>query len=524
MKKILSIIILFIMGQFAFGQILPQWIATYGGNTNLFYDVDDMVTDKAGNSYVLGYEHDTISGCMGKIIKYDTDGNQLWLHTIAGLGPYNKINTDKEGNVYVICRYDTNASMDFLTIKYNPNGELKWKAVLNGPSNANDEPEAITFDDSLNVYVTGASSNTTYSFYDYTTVKYDSSGNQKWVAFYDSNTDYPNDHAYAIAVDSLHNVYVTGSSYDTLNGNVLTIKYDPSGNQVWTRRLPSGVFSYGKFIDISSDGYIYVGGALSAPGHSDYLCIKYDTEGNKIWDAKYNAQDSLPWNGWDTPRDMKLDKNGNVYFTGTQFDGNGESDDYCTVKFSKDGVLKWVKAYNGGTSWDDAFSLAVDNNSNVYVFGQSQDSIYGHTILVTIKYDSTGNVLWNAKFVQTLMEVYRATSIGLDSLNNVYVSGTCTSLNSPHFVTLKYSFYTGIFEEGENISFNMFPNPVSDNLTIETPQKAAIEIFNIEGQLIRSIAANNVTTTIDVSGFASGIYFIRAIMEKGVAVKKFVKQ
>jgi hypothetical protein len=81
----------------------------------------------------------------------------------------------------------------------------------------------------------------------------------------------------------------------------------------------------------------------------------------------------------------------------------------------------------------------------------------------------------------------------------------------------------------QQISFNssecnIYPNPSADNLTIETMQKSEIEILNIEGQILKSIAANDNTTTIDVSSFARGMYFVKVKSEKGIAVNKFIKE
>jgi len=510
MKKLLNFGILFIISQYSIGQILPQWTATYGNDSTLFYEVNDMVTDKAGNSYVYGYEEDTAYHDKGIIIKYNSNGIQQWLNTMNGLGSYGKIKTDKAGNVYIISRYDSIASSDFLTIKYNANGILEWKAIYNGPANGNDTPSSITFDDSLNVYVTGSSSNSSYFNYNFTTIKYDSSGAQKWVAIF----DYSYEWSYDIAVDSLHNVYVTGSSLDSINGNLITIKYDPSGNVIWTKRFLDNINSYGKFIDISADGFVYVGGVESSNGGSDYLCIKYDTSGNKLWSVKYDAQDTLPWNAQDSPEDMKLDLAGNVYFTGTQFVGNNPNDAYCTVKFSSDGILQWAKSYKGGNGVDEAFSLDVDNQGNVYVFGDSQDSLYNNNkIFVTIKYDNLGNIIWIAKFDSVQQyNSFRATSIGIDSFCNVYVTGVSSNLVSPHFVTLKYSFDTGINEVPYNNLFCVYPNPSINFFNFEFSHRQNkryyFYLYNIIGQPIQIIDnINSDRLIIDGSNFKNGIYF-----------------
>lgn len=71
---------------------------------------------------------------------------------------------------------------------------------------------------------------------------------------------------------------------------------------------------------------------------------------------------------------------------------------------------------------------------------------------------------------------------------------------------------------------NIYPNPTIDNLTIETPQSAVIEITNINGQLIETHATTGNKTNIDVSSFLCGVYIVEVKTEKGIEVKKFVKE
>ncbi|MFA4853644.1 MAG: DNRLRE domain-containing protein [Bacteroidales bacterium] len=73
-------------------------------------------------------------------------------------------------------------------------------------------------------------------------------------------------------------------------------------------------------------------------------------------------------------------------------------------------------------------------------------------------------------------------------------------------------------------SLSVYPNPATNNLIIEAPQKASIEILNLQGQLIKTLAASSNKTSVDVSAFPSGVYFIRVKTEKRVTIKKFVKE
>src|SRR3990172_4776861 len=120
------------------------------------------------------------------------------------------IAVDGQGNVYVTGASGYSTDMDYATIKYDSNGNQLWAARYNGPGNGGDGAFAIAVDGQGNVYVTGQSWGGATND-DYATIKYDTNGNQLWVARYNGpgNSD---DEAYRIAVDGQGNVYVTGTS------------------------------------------------------------------------------------------------------------------------------------------------------------------------------------------------------------------------------------------------------------------------------------------------------------------------
>ena len=114
--------------------------------------------------------------------------------------------------------------------------------------------------------------------------------------------------------------------------------------------------------------------------------------------------------------------------------------------------------------------------------------------------------------------------IVFDSLLNWNIGKYDSLLNDSCFVL-------NINEESCNLLFHMYPNPVSDNFTIEAScfagmqaEKSTIEIFNIEGQIIKSINTAEKQTTIDLRNLSNGVYIIKAKTEKGVTVMKLIKQ
>lgn len=72
-------------------------------------------------------------------------------------------------------------------------------------------------------------------------------------------------------------------------------------------------------------------------------------------------------------------------------------------------------------------------------------------------------------------------------------------------------------------SISVYPNPTSPTLNIDTPAKGVITIHNTSAQQLLEQIITLPTTTIDVSGWKSGVYFVKVTEERKLSVGKFVK-
>ena len=77
----------------------------------------------------------------------------------------------------------------------------------------------------------------------------------------------------------------------------------------------------------------------------------------------------------------------------------------------------------------------------------------------------------------------------------------------------------------ENITFDIYPNPVNDILYIET-QTLTVEIYDVYGRIqkLRNSETQKLRNSIDVSNLKSGVYFVKVSTENGEAVQRFVKK
>jgi hypothetical protein len=86
-------------------QVHPAWIARYNGPGNQDDNVWDMVLDQAGNIYVVGTSHGGVTNYDIATIKYDPNGNPLWIRRYDAFGykpdDAQTIAVDQVGNVFV---------------------------------------------------------------------------------------------------------------------------------------------------------------------------------------------------------------------------------------------------------------------------------------------------------------------------------------------------------------------------------------------------------------------------------------
>jgi uncharacterized delta-60 repeat protein len=363
-------------------------------------------------------------------------------HNVPGTGndSASAIALDKSGNVYVTgYSKGSTTDYDYATIKYSPTGKQLWAKRYNGPGNGTDGASDIAVDGSGNVYVTGWSEGSTTDL-DYATIKYSPTGKQLWVKRY-IGPGKDEDWAYAMVVDASGNVYITGKSdgpNSWLSYEYATIKYNTNGKELWAKRYKDPDYSGGEACAIAADdsGNVYVTGTLEAYSFDHvFATIKYSPDGQQFWVRSYNG----PGNYGNEAEAIAVDASGNVYVTG--YNNRSSNDCDCvTIKYSSDGKQLWIKKYNGpGDSHDSAYDIAVDGSGNVFITGGSTGS-GSHNDYTTIKYNPNGKELWVKRYNGPGNGYDVAAALAVDGSGNVYISGESDGSDTwGDYATIKYN-------------------------------------------------------------------------------------
>lgn len=244
MNKISLILIVtiyfFLIGD-SFAQPYTEWIQRYNSPGNFNEDLIDMVLDKSGNIYLTGN-----TGNPTDIItlKYSRSGNLLWSRIYNGPGNREdeavKIAVDDSGFVYVVGEsFNFIEFNNYLTIKYSSKGDIIWIRELENNDSTGDVPNDMILDDSSNVYITGSGNSCAICPSDYITVKYDRNGNLKWKRLYHGEGYFSN-LGWTVALDNSGRVIVSGKSADINNTYYnATVIYNSNGDIVNILKIDS---------------------------------------------------------------------------------------------------------------------------------------------------------------------------------------------------------------------------------------------------------------------------------------------
>jgi hypothetical protein len=429
--------------------------STYLGGGGREYS-GDIAVDSLGNAYITGY---TISS---------TD-----FPTTSGA-----FATTFNGGLY-----------DVFVSKLNASGTaLVYSTYLGGTGD--DESRGIAIDSSGNAYISGYTNSTNFpttfdafdttfngGLYDGFVSKLNSNGTALVYSTYLGGDE--EDRNYAIAVDSLENVYITGNTgspnFPTTPGayrtafygirgtaTVFVTKLNASGTSLIYSTYVGGGFGYDLAIDTL--GNTYITGCTDSSVFYPTTPGAFDTTGNYYLDGfvtKLNESGTalvystyLGGINYDYSYGIAVDGSENAYITGyttsTDFPTtlgafdtliNGGYDVFVS-KLNPSGTALVYSTYLGGVDLEYSYGIAVDGSENAYITGFTYSPDFPTTpgaFDTTLDiYDDVFVSKFNPSGTELLYSTYLGgdngeygKSIAIDGSRNVYITGPTSSTDFP---------------------------------------------------------------------------------------------
>lgn len=347
--------------------------------------------------------------------------------------------------------HNATQKVNIVTTKTDQNGNITWQTEYNGTLSGFDYGACIEVDGSGNVFIAGATHNTSSSSFDIVIIKYNSSGVQQWTTLYNgpgSGNDIPSD----ITLDGSGNIYVCGAATGSTTGyDYVTMKLNSSGAIQWSQ-----TYDYASLYDIpgfiaynSTTSKIGVAGASqSSSTNWDYTTLKYTTSGT----LSNTNRSAAAGYGFDRPTGLVTDASANLYITGYAY--NGTDYDMRTIKLDDDLSPLWTKTEDGGDE-DGSNSICIDGSNNTYIAGFSEGDA-GNKLMEVIKYNGSGVKQWTSILPNISNDINaEATAITYNSTTGrVAITGFYEYSSGKKTITI----YTLNTSNGNLITKKNFPN------------------------------------------------------------------
>ena len=511
MKKINLILALFLASLYITAQPTIEWQKSLGGTNVEEASSIQQTTD--GGYIVAGYANSNdgdVTGNHGSsdywVVKISNIGAITWQKSLGGSltdKATSILQTTDGGYVVAGVTYSTDGDVtgnhgftDYWMVKLTNTGVIDWQKSLGGTSG--DVATSIQQTTDGGYIVAGSSSSTdgdvtgNHGLSDYWVVKLTSNGTIDWQkSLGGTNWDNP----ISIQQTTDGGYIVVGYSQSTdgdVTGNhgsldYWVVKITSTGTIVWQKSFGGTDVDAATSVQQTTDeGYIIAGYSMSNDGdiignhgNQDYWVVKLDSIGGVDW------KKSLGGTSGDAATSIQQTTDGAYIIAGysgsTDGDvtGNHGYNDYWIVKLSPLGAITWQKSF-GGTDDDFAHSIQQTSDGGCVIAGYS-GSTDG---------DVTGN-------------------------NGGY-----------NYWVVKLSPVVEVAEITELSEFSVYPNPVTNQITIKTTAKlvgAAYTIYDNMGKMVLSGQLNAENTIIELGNLSGGIYLF-SVGENNKQTFKVIKE
>jgi len=400
-----------------FDSAQTEWVRYYSSASMKANAGGTAITvDQQGFIYAAGKIESPYTSYDFWTAKYNANGVKLWEARYDGpahgFDIANAIAVDGIGNVYVTgLSGGIGTGADFATVKYNSSGQEQWVARYDGPRNAADAASEIAVDNDGNVFVCGESTTSIQDSskqFDCTTIKYNSIGVEQWVNRYDGLA-HRSDLVAGLEVDASGNAYMVSASYDSLYAYFSTtiVKYSPDGRQQWLYRYrpPGATSAYPLDACADDSGSVIVTGYARLPS-SKCFTIKVDTSGMLMWSTVFQEPYGMSNGG---ERSL-TDGNGNVYVLGAinyynpGFDS--WSDSLLLLKYDRNGQLSsWSSFRIELPTRQGLINLAIGDDNSIFI---TSTTTYGPSKYITVKFSPVGSEEWRTSFDAYMTGLYHS--------------------------------------------------------------------------------------------------------------------
>ena len=312
----------------------------------------------------------------------------------------------------------------------------------------------------------------------------------------------------------------------TTSANNTILRLDNNGDTIWVKTYPTTSIKIHDFW-ITNDGGILFSGLAN----NKATLIKADSNGNVLWAKDYQFV-ANPLSIY-LPSVTEDTLTGNIYTCGYYTNATtSERESYILKTNALGDSLDIYFLQTLPNMSKLAFEVKVAPTNELVVVGQN--GVFSNVHLYIAKFDMGLNLLWEQTYLDWVGMGITTGAVLADG--SIVASSSLINpkfLNSYDVFLLKVNSdgsLTSISTKKADFEANIFPNPSENGLVCveirrSTSQTLRGEIYDMSGKCLQRNVISSVNSNLDLSGFASGVYFVRILNEKNQAViQKVVKE
>ena len=459
----------------------------------------------------------------------------LWTKTFGGSNSergHFVQETSDNGYIIVSNTWSYGAGMiDIWMIKTDAAGDTLWTKIFGDSKSDRGYSVQKTVDGGY--IIAGNTSSFGAGGSDVYLVKTDAAGDTMWTKTYGGgDSDYgkaiqqTNDSGYIIAGYT--------HSYGAGETDIYLIKTNAAGDTMWTKTYGGSEKDYGYSVQQTDDGgYIITGNTRSynAPD-IDLLLIKTDASGSEVWTKIHGGS------GWDYGYSVRQTKDGGYIIAGNTRSYGAGWYDVWLIKTNSSGDTSWTKTFGG--SYDEYGRSVLQTVDGGYIIAGNTSSFgAGESDAYLIKTNAAGHTMWTKTYGGSDLD-YGCSIYECDDRSYIIAGWTESYGAGDEDVWLiKIAPDPDGIVQNEKINnpayyvlHDNYPNPFNPKTVIsyQLPMisKVELSIYNLLGQKVAKLVsekqpAGYYKAEWDATGCASGLYFYRLESNTGfVQTKKLI--
>jgi uncharacterized delta-60 repeat protein len=458
-----------------------------------------------------------------------------------------------DGKIVVAGKSYNGFNYDFAVVRYNDNGSLDTNFGTNGKvitDFGNDLPKSIAIQSDGKIVVAGINYNG--SSVKFALVRYTINGSLDTTFDTDgkvtTNFSGGDSHAYSLALQSDGKIVLVG---DGRNGSgylgFATIRYNTDGSldtTFGTNGKVSTVFGTpgttsdtANAVAIQNDGKIIVAGLsyISSTNTSSFAVLRYNADGSLDTSFDNDGMLTTSIGGFDEATSLALQNDGKLVVGGNSAATQNGAKIFAIARFNSDGSLDTTFDSDGkvttliGTFMNGLYSTIVQGDGKILVAGYSNS--LNSNVFTIVRYNIDGSLDTSFDSDGIVNSISDSTAysgayaLALQNDGKIVAAGR---LNN-YFGVVRYnnpSLATNTFEN-QTLNISIAPNPSRGLFTIaaNSLSDVRLSVFDVLGKKIQTTTLDLLTEqTIDLSNQSSGIYLLEVQSQNTTRHYKLVKR